>query len=67
MTSSSRYIPSWLSTPKDLILPSQPEVLLSLCLLFDKVPANVLVGEQQYTKDYFLAVLVGFLSCLWLF
>lgn len=39
-------------------------VLLPLCLLFDKVLANVLV-DQQHNKDYFLAVLVGFLSCLW--
>lgn len=39
-------------------------VSLPLCLLFDKVLANVLV-DQQYTKDYFLAVLVRFLSCLW--
>lgn len=49
----------------DFAFPAQ--VLLPLCLLFDKVPAKVLVGDQQHTKDYFLAVLVGFLSCLWLF
>lgn len=49
----------------DFAFPAQ--VLLPLCVLFDKAPANVLVGDQQYTKDYFLAVLVGFLSCLWLF
>lgn len=49
----------------DFAFPAQ--VLLPLCLLFDKVPANVFVGDQQYTKDYFLAVLAGFLSCLWFF